>query len=228
MPEKRLTSPSHIRNWLKIVAMHCAGNTLAADLKGPIEMYAVELSVLYPQACFTTASAAEIAMAFQFGFPTMVQIRKQLDLFMKTLPSSTKQQGEGGTAGKINLSEARLSDGRISVMDFADRVLIAQYDKRIREITEEGDPFWDSEDPDLKIAAKRVNLASMYRQYIPNVWTILTNPPHGQAIAPEVEFLLRRTAMMKAQQEERARSHGERKDAANRPPPESYDDEVNF
>lgn len=221
-PTKKLTSPSHIRNWLKLLAGHCASNTKIADLMPVIDMMGVELSVLYPQSCFTTTTASEVAMAFQFGFPTLVQMRKELERYVRETP---KTQGGGGKAGKLEFSEERLADGRVSIMDFADRVLLAQYDRRAREIRAEGDPFWDSLDPDLKKQSKIVNLASMYRTHVPRVWDILQFPAGDRQPAPEVAFLLERAGQMKAQLEERARQHAERKERLNQPPLEAYEDQ---
>jgi hypothetical protein len=221
---KRLTSASLIRSWLVVLAAHCAGKTDADDLKRPIEIMGEELSYLYPPSSFTSEGAADISMAFQFGFPTMSQLRKELDKRNRAAGTA----GEGGTTGKIELSEARLSDGRVAVLEFADRVLLAQYDRRVRQIKAEPDPFWDSEDPDLKVLSKIVNLASSYRMHMPRVWEILALPPHGVDPDPAVQFLLQRTAQAKEQLAERARHAAASKERMNRPPLDSYDDQVNF
>lgn len=231
MHKDRKTAPSIVRNWLSLVGTQCASTTKKADLEGPIILIAEELARLYEPYCFTTESASDIAMAFQFGFPTGVQIRKAIEDWRKKNPEIVKRytkDADSGAGRRIELSDARLSDMRVADLPFADRVLLAQYDRRVREITAEGDTFWDSEDPDLKARAKIVNLASMYRSHCPGVWTILTSPPIGFKVAPEIEFLLARTEMSKADREEKARIYGQAKANLNRPPLASYDEEMNF
>ena len=183
--DKRLTPIRHLMEWLGAVATQCATNSTPAALESSITLMASELSLAYPESTFTEESAKAVAMGFQYGWPTVVQMRKAIDTWRK-------EKGERATPARLLLSEARLADPRLQTMSFEDRSWVACWDKRLAEIIAEGDPLWDHSDPDIRRQSKRANLASTVRTYGGQAWTVIANPHMQSREADEFEFLRKR------------------------------------
>jgi hypothetical protein len=170
--DKRLTPIRHLVRWLKSVAGQCATNKTAEEMADPIALMASELSISYPESAFTEQSATDIAMSFQFGWPTIVQMRKAIDTWRK-------EKGDLGKAGaaRLEFSEARTKDPRFSLLDLEQKIWLSTWDRRTAEIKAAPDPLWDSADGKQKRQSKLANLASMFRTYAPPiVWQMIATP----------------------------------------------------
>jgi hypothetical protein len=222
--EKRLTAFKIVSLWVEELASMCAGKTDPNDPNWTTQhiFMSNELSHTYPPSVFTLETAREISMEFKYGMPTVAQVRAAIEKWKQDKP-------EQRSGSKVMLSPERQNDPRVKDLDLTGRILLAQYDKRVREITEKGDPNWDSDDDDVKWTSKRANLADLYRtdSTMKVVWPIIAHP-FGQPEAEEARFLRLRYANLDPDAKAKA-------DALRRPEPKSHrpfaprdEDEVNF
>lgn len=218
--EKRLSRIKIVEAWVDELGAMCAPKLDPNDHEFKVQrlFMASELAIFYPESVFTLQTARDIAIQFTFGMPSVSQVRKALEDWKKEKPAE-----RGGA--KIHLSPERQNDPRVKDLDLTGRILLAQYDKRVREITEKGDPDWDSDIDDVKWGSKRCNLADLYRtdSHMKDVWPIIAYPFH-QGESEEGRFLRLRYANLDPDAKAKA-------DAARRPerPFSPRDeDEVNF
>lgn len=180
--DKRLTPITIIMEWLGVVALHCSTNSSPTTMASPMKLMASELSLSYPESSFSEASAKAVAMDFQYGWPTIVQMRKALDAWRK------HNGGEGSSGSKIFLSDDRLQDPRVASLTPEEKTFLAFYDRRYLEVVGEEDPLWESLDDRKRLMSKRGNLASFGRTHGKNAWPIIARP-FGEKETAEAEFL---------------------------------------